>query len=52
MFNPGFTGLVHHMLNQRSVDDGEHLLWNRFGGGQKSGAETGNGEDGFANRHG
>jgi hypothetical protein len=36
------------VLDHRAVDHGQHLLRHRFGRGQKAGAETGNGEDGFA----
>ncbi len=40
--------LVHHMLHHRAVDHAHHLLRHRLGGRQETGAETGDGEDGFA----
>src|SRR5579883_217711 len=52
MLDAGFPGLVEHILDQRLVDDGEHLLGHRLGGGQHAGAETGDGKDGFADFHG
>src|SRR5262249_17497419 len=45
-------GLVDHILDERLVDDGQHFLRHRLGGGQDTGAETGDGEDGFADFHG
>src|SRR3974390_3232075 len=48
MFDAGFLGLVDHILDQRLVDDGQHFLGHRLGGWQDAGAETGDGEDGFA----
>ena len=51
MFNPGFQRLVHHMLDQRAIDHGEHFLRHRLGGGQETCAETGDGKDGFADFH-
>ena len=52
MLDAGFLGLVDHVLDQGLVDDGQHLLRHRLGGGQDAGAETGDGEDGFADFHG
>jgi hypothetical protein len=37
------------VLNQRLVDDRQHLFRLGFGRGQKSGAESGNWENGFSN---
>ena len=52
MLDAGFLGFVDHVLDQRLVDDGQHLLRHRLGGGQHPGAETGDREDGFADFHG
>ena len=48
MLDPGLARLVDDVLHDRAVDDGEHLLRDRLRGGEKTGAETGDGEDGFA----
>ena len=48
MLDAGGARLVHDMLHDRTVDDGEHLLRDRLGGGQEAGAETSDGEDGLA----
>ena len=48
MLDAGLARLVDHVLHDRPVDDGQHLLRHRLGGGQETGAETGDGEDGFA----
>ena len=48
MLDAGGLGLVDHMLDHRAVDDGQHLLGHRLGGGQEAGAEPGYGEDGLA----
>ena len=37
------------VLNGRLVDERQHLLGLRLGGGQKAGAEAGGGEDGLTN---
>ena len=52
MFDAGLLGLVDHILDQRLVDDGQHFLRHRLGGGQDAGAEAGDREDGFADFHG
>ena len=52
MFDAGFLGLVDHILDQRLVDDGQHFLRHRLGGGQDAGAEAGDRENGFADFHG
>ncbi len=52
MLDAGFLGFIHHILDQRLVDDGQHFLWHGFGGGQDPGAKTGDREDGFADFHG
>ncbi len=52
VLDAGFARLVDHVLDQRLVDDGQHFLRHRLGGGQDAGAEAGDGEDGFADFHG
>ena len=49
MLDAGGLGLVDHVLDHRPVDDGQHLLGHRLGGGQEARAEPGDGEDGLAN---
>ncbi len=49
MLDAGLTGLVDHMLDQRTVDHRQHLLRHGFGGGQKTRTEAGDRQDGFAN---
>ena len=50
ILDTGFARLVDHMLDQRPIDHRQHFLRHGLGGGQKSGAEAGDGEDSFANR--
>ena len=50
MLDAGLARLVDDMLDQRPVDDRQHLLRHGLGGGQEAGAETGDREYGFANR--
>ena len=52
MLDAGFPRLVDHILDQRLVDDGQHFLRHRLGGGQDAGAEAGDRENGFADFHG
>ena len=40
--------LVEHIFERRAVDDGQHFLRYGLGGGQETGAEAGDGNDGFA----
>ena len=40
--------LLHHVLDGRLVDDRQHLLRLRLGGGEEPGAQTGGGDDGLA----
>src|ERR1700724_3750747 len=39
---------LDHILNERLINDGEHLFRLRFGGRQKSGAQTSGWKDGLA----
>ena len=48
MFDAGFARLVDHVLDERPVDDRQHLFRHGFGGRQEAGAEAGDGENGFA----
>ena len=47
----GGVSLFHRVLDQRLVHHGQHFLGLRLGGWQKTGAETGNREDGFGDGH-
>ena len=42
MLDAGFLRLVDDVLDQRTIDDGQHFLRHRLGGGKEAGAETGN----------
>ena len=48
MLDAGLARLVDHMLDQRPVDDRQHLLRHRLGGGQEAGAKPGHGKHGLA----
>ena len=50
MLDPRLARLVDHVLKDRPVDDGQHLLRNRLGRWQETRAETGDGQHGFADR--
>jgi hypothetical protein len=52
MLDAGLARLVHHMLDERPVDHGQHLLGHRLGRRQETGAEPGHGEHGFADASG
>jgi hypothetical protein len=45
--DPGGLGLLDRVLQHRLVDDAEHLLRHRLGGGQRPGAETRDGKHGY-----
>jgi choline dehydrogenase-like flavoprotein len=45
----GGIGFFHRVLDQRLVHHGQHLFRAGLGGGQKACAQSGNGENGFAN---
>src|SRR3984957_18205633 len=49
MLDSRLARFIHHVLKNRPVDDGQHLLWDRLGRGQKPRTETGDGQHGFAN---
>ena len=48
MLDAGLAGLVHHVLDQRPVDDRQHFLRHGFGRRQEAGPEAGDGKYGFA----
>jgi hypothetical protein len=48
MLDPRLAGLVHDVLDHRAVDDGQHFLRDRLGGGEEAGAETGDGKHSLA----
>ena len=48
LLDPGRQRLFDRILDQRLVDDGQHLLGHRLGGGQKPCAQPRDGEDGLA----
>lgn len=45
------NSLFHNVLNDRLVDDRQHFLRLRLGGGEEPRAHAGNGDDRFANLH-
>ena len=52
MLDAGFLGFVENVLDERLVDDRQHLLRHRLGGGKDAGTETGDRKYGFADLHG
>ena len=48
MLDAGRARLVDDVLDDRPVDDGQHFLRHRLGGGQEARAEAGDGKYGFA----
>ena len=48
MLDAGLARLIDRVLDQRPVDDRQHLLGHGLGGRQEAGAETGDGKDGSA----
>ena len=50
MLDPGLARLVDDVLQDRTVDDGQHLLGDRLGRRQEAGAEAGDGKHGLAER--
>ena len=49
MLDSGLARFLDDMLKDRAIDDGQHLLGDRFGGREKSCSQTGNGKNGLAN---
>ena len=49
VLDAGMQRLLHAVLDDRLVDDRQHLLRLRLGGGQEPGAEPGGGKDSFSN---
>ena len=45
LLDPGLERLLDRILDERPVDDGQHLLGDRLGRGQEARAEAGDGED-------
>ncbi len=50
MLDPRLARLVDDVLQDRPVDDGQHLLGDRLGRRQEAGAEAGDGKHGLADR--
>ena len=48
MLDPGLSRLLDDMLENGAVDHRQHLLRHRLGGGQETGAETGDRKDSLA----
>ncbi|MNS72995.1 hypothetical protein D3C72_1064210 [compost metagenome] len=48
VFDTGLHGFVDSILHDRTVDDRQHFLWHRLGGGQKPRAVAGYRNDGFS----
>ncbi len=46
MLDPGLSGLIDRILDERSIDHRQHLFWDGLGGGEEPGAESGDREDG------
>src|SRR3974390_1324925 len=47
MVDAGLLGFVHHRLDQRPVDHGQHFLRHGLGSWQEAGSQTGDWENGF-----
>ena len=48
LLDPGGARLIDRVLDQRLVDDRQHFLWHRLGGGQEARAEAGDRKHGLA----
>jgi hypothetical protein len=46
--DPGGKALLHRVLDERTVDDRQHLLRHRLGRGEEAGSQTGNRKNGFS----
>ena len=51
LLDPGRDGLLDRVLDDRLVDEGQHLLGLGLGGREETSAPTGGGEDSLANAH-
>jgi hypothetical protein len=49
LFDARFARFIDGVLDQRSIDDRQHLLGDGFGGWKKTCAQTRDGENGFTN---
>ena len=49
MLDSGLARFLDDMLKDRAIDDGQHLLGNRFGGREKPCSQTGDGKNSLAN---
>ena len=49
MLDSGLARFLDDMLKDRAIDDGQHLLGNRFGGRQKPCPQTSDRKNGLAN---
>jgi hypothetical protein len=50
LLDAGGARLLDRVLDQRFVHHRQHLLRQRLGGGEKAGAEAGDGQDGLLER--
>ena len=48
LLDPGGARFLDGVLDQRLVDDRQHFLGHRLGGGQEAGAQAGDGQHGLA----
>ena len=48
MLDAGLACFVHHVLDERPVQHGQHFLRHGLGRRQEAGPEAGDGKDGFA----
>ena len=44
LLDPRLERFLDRVLDERAIDDGEHFLGDRLGGGEEAGAEAGDGE--------
>ena len=52
VLDAGLARLIHHMLDQRAVNDRQHFFGHGLGRRQKAGSKPGHRKNGFANaRH-
>ena len=51
LLDPGGHGFLHRVLDDRLVDQRQHLLGLRLGRREDAGAPAGGGEDGFSDAH-